>query len=145
MTTILADANCGLMVADTHVTDGTRKWTQRKVFRIRGMLVGAAGDSRVYLRLFEALRNREPLTKEMWAGNDDTDLLILSDEGLFHCASGPDRERIKSGREAIGTGGVAAMAAYEALGWADPKRAVALAAKYDSNSGAPVRVYKLHP
>lgn len=145
MTTILADAAHGVMVADTLLTDGERRWTGRKVFRIRGTLVGAAGDSRVYLRLFDALRKREPLTHEMWCENDNTDLLVLTPDGLFHYASGPTPERVLSGREAIGTGAGIAMAVHEALGWGDPKRAVALAAKHDINSGAPIRVYKLNP
>jgi hypothetical protein len=38
---------------------------------------------------------------------------------------------------------MAALAAYEALGFTDPKRAVQIVCRHDLNSRAPVRVYRL--
>ncbi len=145
MTTILADVAHGVMVSDTLFTDGDRRWTGRKVFRIHGALVGIAGSSRTYLRLLEALRERRPLS-EVWRRNDEAaSLLVLRNDGLFVYSDSPDAEKVASGREAVGTGALAAMAVHEALGWSDPKRAVAMAVKHDVNSGAPIRVYKLNP
>ena len=51
--------------------------------------------------------------------------------------------RLASGREAIGTGGKAAMCAYEALWFTDPRRAVSIVCKHDAASRTPVRVYRL--
>jgi ATP-dependent protease HslVU (ClpYQ) peptidase subunit len=144
MTTILADANLGVMVSDTQVLSGDRKFTkQRKVFRVRNFLVGIAGDSRVYLRALDALKKGEPLQQSMWGEDMDTSFLVLSPEGLFHFAGGPTPERVATGIEAIGSGASAAMAAYEAMSWQNPRRAVSLAVKYDTHSGAPVRQYHL--
>ncbi len=143
MTTILADARLGLMVSDSNLVAGDRKWSGPKVIRIRGDLVGYAGASQTYMKAIACLRRREELTADIWGADEDTDLLVLTPRGLFHYAGGPTAERVTSGRESIGTGGPAAMAAYEALGWQDPRRAVGLACKYDANSARPVRVYRL--
>jgi hypothetical protein len=50
---------------------------------------------------------------------------------------------IPKGRDAIGTGAKAAMCAWEAMGWKDPKRAVQIVCKHDVGSLGPVRVYRL--
>lgn len=44
MTTILADANKGVMVADSCATDGDRVWSCTKITRVHGMLVALAGN-----------------------------------------------------------------------------------------------------
>ena len=48
-----------------------------------------------------------------------------------------------SGIEAIGSGGKAAICAYEALALTDPVHAVRIVCKHDAGSRAPVRVYRL--
>lgn len=143
MTTVLADANLGVIVSDSNVSDGDRKWSSRKVFRARGTLIGCAGTAQVYMKAIACLRSGGILTQDIWGADEDTDLLVLTDHGLFHYAGGSTAERVASGRESIGTGSQAAMAVYEALGWQDPRRAVGLACKYDANSARPVRVYTL--
>lgn len=143
MTTVLADARLGVMVCDSHITDGiSRKWTGKKVFRIRGALVGVAGDSQTYLPALEWMRHggAPPEWKD-----DSTDLLVLAKDGLRLFAGGPEAEKVPKGIEAIGSGASAAMAVYEALGWQNPQLAVKLAAKYDAGSGGRVYVYKLEP
>lgn len=143
MTTVLADTHLGVMVSDSNVSDGDRKWSSRKVFRVRGTLVGCAGSAQVYMKALACLKRGDVLTDEIWGTDEDTDLLVLTDHGLFHYAGGATAERVPSGRECIGSGSRAAIAAYEALGWQDPRRAVGLACKYDANSARPVRVYRL--
>lgn len=143
MTTVLADARLGLMVSDSVTTDGDRAWSSRKVHRIRGALVGFAGDVPYLHALLEWLR--AGATGDFGgAWSEDSDALVLNASGLwlFDC-NAPRLQRVPSGRESIGSGSVAAIAAYEALGWTDPKRAVRIACRHDINSRAPVRAYHL--
>lgn len=139
MTTILADARLGVMVADSSFSDDDRVWVGRKVFRIKGALVGVAGDVEHWSRVLEWLKK----------GGDpprfgSASVLILSPSGLTVYSGSPTAERIRSGREAIGTGAKAAMCAYEAMWFSDPRRAVQIVCKHDAGSRTPVRVYRLN-
>lgn len=138
MTTILADAKLGLMVADSSISDTDRVWVGRKVFRIRGALVGVSGTVDHWLPVIEWLRKGGEPPKFK-----DASILVLNEHGLFVYNTGPQAEKIACGREAIGTGAKAAMCAYEAMGFSDPRRAVRIVCKHDAGSRAPVRVYKL--
>lgn len=139
MTTVLADVRFGVMCSDSNHADDDRVWLGRKVFRIRGSLVGVAGTVANWRAALVWLRK----------GGErpdfgDASLLVLSHDGLFlHTPLDPQPERIASGREAIGSGAKAAMCAYEALNFTDPKRAVRIVCKHDSGSRGPVRIYRL--
>lgn len=140
MTTILADLRLGVMVSDSNVSNGDRVWRSRKVWRSRGALLGFSGnvdEARAFLDWWRAgAIGKHP-------GFAYSEALILSIDGVWHYSGNRLPERIASGREAIGTGGKAAMAAYEALAWQEPRRAVRIACNHDSDSRAPVRVYSL--
>lgn len=140
MTTIIADAKLGLMVSDSNVTDDDRQWSGRKVWRIKGALVATAGDAeegRKFLAWYRAGGTGKTGWKGMYA-------LILTPGKLLYVGDECTLpETIRSGREAIGTGAKAAMCAYEALGWQDPKRAVQIVCRHDAGSRTPVRVYRL--
>jgi ATP-dependent protease HslVU (ClpYQ) peptidase subunit len=142
VTTVLADARSGVMVSDSCVTGGDRVWNGVKVFRVRGHLLGFAGDIAPRTRFLEwwkagAMEKDAPTFKGGQA-------LILTPGGKLVFYEGDDLPvDIPGGREAIGTGGKVAIAAYDALGWTDPKKAVAVACRHDSASRLPVRVYKL--
>jgi hypothetical protein len=140
MTTVLADARFGVMVSDSNCADEDRVWLrQRKVFRVKGALVGVAGSVASWRAGLEWLRKggeRPDL--------GDASMLVLSASGLVvYTPHEPAGERISGGIEAIGTGAKAAMCTYEALGWTDPKQAVRIVCKHDANSRGPVRVYHL--
>lgn len=140
MTTVLADAKLGLMVADSNISDDDRKWTGRKVFRGPGVLMGLAGVWHECLQLRDwymgGMVSAPPRLTNVSA-------LILAHDGLFFVDEKLVPQRIESGREAIGSGAKAAICAYEALGWKDPKKAVQIVCRHDAASRAPVRVYKL--
>ncbi len=144
MTTILADAKLGLMVADSNMIDedAGRRWSVRKVKRLRGALLACAGDvmqGNYFIDWWKEGAETEPKFKF-----DESAALVLDDSGLYlFDATTPMLTRVPSGREAIGTGAIAAMAAYEALKWKDPRRAVTIACKHDRNSAPPVRLYRL--
>jgi hypothetical protein len=140
MTTILADAKLGVMVADSSISNDDRVWSGKKVWRVRDALVGMAGqdnDRIAFLDWYRAGMNGPVAIGEASA-------LILTPRGLFFMdANYAAPQRVEHGREAVGTGDKAAMCAYEALGWQDPARAVRIVCKHDSASRSPVRTYHL--
>lgn len=142
MTTILGDFKLGVMVADSNMVEGDRVWSVRKILRSRGALVACAGDvaqGNAFTDWWKAGAENSP---DFYFG--DSTALVLDDTGLYlFDASTLALTRVTSGREAIGSGGVAAICAYEALAWTDPARAVRIACKHDSGSRPPVRTYRL--
>lgn len=140
MTTILACARLGVMVADSSITDADRVWAGRKVWRVRGALVGMAGDDSDRLAFLEWYRGGMVGPAKM----GESSALILNARGLYLIdANYTAPQRLESGREAIGTGGKAAICVYEALRFTDPRKAVRIVCKHDANSRGPVRSYTL--
>lgn len=141
MTTVLADRRFGVMFADSNISDGERQWRARKVFRVNGDLFGFAGDVPEWTSFRDWIKGGMSTARPK---STTLQVLQLRRDGLFYFGTGDELpERISSGREAIGTGSMAAMAAYEATGWTDPRRAVQIACRHDAESRAPVRAYYL--
>lgn len=141
MTTVLADYKLGVMVADSSVTDGDRQWSLTKVTRIRGAIIGHAGHEPDQSTFFAWYRSGFEGQIKL---APESNFLILSEKGLYLFNSTySEPQRLPSGRDAIGSGSKAAMCAYEALGWADPKKAVQIVCKHDAGSRTPVRMYNL--
>lgn len=142
MTTILADFKLGVMVADSSVTDDDRVWSGKKVFRHKGAILGFSGsvDERIqFLEWFKAGKPEKP------PKFSESQALVLTKAGLVVFNESCIGEAIPGGIEAIGSGGKAAICAYEALAWTDPVRAVKITCKHDARSRPPVRVYRLAP
>jgi len=141
MTTLLADHRLGVMVSDSQVSDGERKWARRKVWRVGNSLAGYAGDS---AQFGEWLAWYKAGMVDKHRKLDDLTVLVLRPEGLFFFDPFSDAPQVVTkGREAIGTGGMAAMCAFEASGFTDPKRAVQIVCRHDALSSGPVRLYRL--
>ena len=138
---MLADSAQGIMVCDSVASDQVRAWTTRKVFRVHGALIGLAGQLDQF-GVFLAWAKTAFQDSPPKLGNIDA--LVLTPSGLLNFAGSGLPIKVHSGRQAIGTGAMAAMAAYEALGWQDARKAVTIACRHDANSRAPVRVYKLN-
>jgi ATP-dependent protease HslVU (ClpYQ) peptidase subunit len=140
VTTILADANRGVMVADSSISDGDRVWIGRKVWRIKGALIGFAGDcneAELFLTWWRSgCADKPPKFTQSQA-------LILSASGLSVFNVSTVAENVRKGVEAIGSGAKAAICVYEAIGYADPAAAVRLVCKHDAGSRPPVRTYRL--
>lgn len=128
------------MLSDSSISDGDRVWVGRKVFRFGGRLFGFSGDCDEAIEFMHWVRNNLPPQLPHFRNSD---CLMLSQAGLFHFNHGVIAQKVPKGIEAIGTGAKAAIAAYEALGFTKPNRAVQLACKHDANSRVPVRVYRL--
>lgn len=142
MTTILADARLGVMVADSHMSDGNRCWNVRKVQRIRGALVACAGQVSEGAHFLDWWRGGAESAPEFAFGGSSA--LVLDESGLYiFDESTIALTKVPGGREAIGSGSQGAMCAYEALCWSDPVQAVRIACKHDHGSRPPVRTYRL--
>jgi hypothetical protein len=140
MTTILADVRFGVMVAESNISDGDRVWFGPKVRRVKGALVGLAGNVDEATWFLDWWKRGMPNERHRFSHSN---ALVLTSTGLLSFNYTCVPETIKGGREAIGTGAKAAMCAYEALGFADPKKAVQIVCKHDAGSRGPVRVYRL--
>lgn len=140
MTTVLCDIHLGVMVADSGITDGNRQWSARKVWRIDGTLLGFCGQIAEASNFIDWFKCGRVGLLTRFANSE---CLMMSSKGVFHFIGEDPPTVVTRGREAIGSGSKAAMCAYEALAWQDPKRAVLLACKHDAASRTPVRLYKL--
>lgn len=141
MTTVLADLRLGVMVADSNICDDDRVWFGRKVFRIRGALLGFAGVVDEAIAFREWWRGGMSARKPRFAHSQ---ALVLTGSELLYFDNMLIPEPVRRGREAIGTGGKAAMCAYEAMGFEDPGRAVRIVCRHDAGSRGPVRIYRLN-
>ncbi len=137
-TTILADFRLGVLVADSSVSDADRVWSGCKTYRHKGAIYGFSGDVAQALLFMQWVKGRGRPPK--FSGSD---CLRLSSEGLFHFNGSTVAHPVAGGVEAIGSGGKAAICAYEALAWTDPVQAVRIVCKHDAGSRGPVRVYRL--
>jgi len=140
MTTILADYRLGVMVSDSGISDDDRVWLGKKVHRVKGVLLGFAGDYEEGLNFLTWWKAGKA---DKFPKFGDSTALILDSGGLTLYEHSENGRRVTSGIEAIGTGGKAAICAYEALGFTDPVQAVKIVCKHDAGSRSPVRTYKL--
>jgi hypothetical protein len=141
MTTIVACAKLGLMVADSRCTDDTIKWPSKKIERIGDSLFGCAGevpDIEKMVAWFKRGRaGKKPKTKDFSALELNASGVWIWDDAAPISYS-PERDY-----HAIGTGAAAALAAL--LMGADPVKAVEIACQIDAGSEGPVQVVDLTP
>ena len=140
MTTILADRELGVMVSDSSFSDGVCVGNMRKIWRVKGALVGMAGnldEFEPFLAWYRGgMEGPPPRMKTLSA-------LVLSPGRILHFANSHLPFTVQSRTEAIGSGAMAAKAAHEALAFTDPRKAVQIACRHDAGSRAPVRTYQL--
>ena len=143
MTTVLADSYLGVMTSDSQYSGGGQKWLNvPKIFRVPEGLIGFSGAVAPALKAIELIR-----AEGMDAKLDEErafDLMLLRKDGLYIKLSG-ELEWYKSHRDydAIGSGATAALAAYEALDFDDPVRAVKIASNHDLATGGKIVKVKL--
>ena len=139
MTTLFASAKDGVMVADSMTGTGEQWWSDPdKVIRIGDELIGFAGNAAEgdrWLAWYKAGQNG-PMPKVPGAT-----ALILSSAGLRILDCTGSYVQIARGFMGIGTGGVAATAAY--MAGTDAETAVYIATQIDPNSGGDVVVHQL--
>lgn len=137
MTTIVCNRTS--MAADKRVTGGPMFKTT-KIFRINGSLIGFCGSLEASLQFVEW--RRTPDTKPEFGENSSFEALELSADGrLTYWASQLVAMAIEDDFYAIGSGASLALGAM-AMG-ASPKRAISVAALYDSGTGSDVQTLTL--
>lgn len=140
MTTILADANKGVMAADSRCLTGDYASRVQKLVRRGGMVIGTCGlvvDGDAFV---EWLCSVDPKKKKPKLDGGFA-ALVLNDDGLWMYDACGDKVRIADGIMGIGSGGKPAHAAY--LAGADLVRAVEIACQLDPGSAPPVEVAQL--
>lgn len=136
MTTIAACAIEGVMCSDSGWNDGDTRGEARKVFRVRGDLVGFAGvlpDIQAFLADYR--KKKEPPAKLAVVA------LRLNKAGHIHAWSHGEWCAMQEKQFAIGTGGTAARAAMKH--GATAREAVKTAISLDAGSFGPVRTYRI--
>lgn len=136
MTVIVADTRSGLMVSDSQWSDGEQTGATKKVFRIRGDLIGfagALGEIRDTVAWFKGGRVGKPPV-----GSVQAVILRRNKILLWSNTDGEVEERAPF--FAIGTGGAAARGAL--LSGADAVTAARVATQVDADSGGRIRIYR---
>jgi ATP-dependent protease HslVU (ClpYQ) peptidase subunit len=134
VTTIVADAKAGTMCADSQWTDGEERGPVRKVHRIKGGLVGLAGDLDGILAWLKAYKSGEPFPK------CNATALRLDADGI-HTWTALEGWLPMPSPWAIGTGGKLARAAM--MAGANAQQAVRISIQIDASSNGTVRTYRL--
>lgn len=135
MTTIAASALEGVMCSDSGWNDGDSRGTVRKVFRVRGDLIGLAGvlgDIQEWLRVYRS--KKDPSGRNVTA-------IRLTPAGHIDTWAGGAWCRMEEKFFAIGTGAMAARGAM--MAGASCKQAAMIATKIDAGSFGPVRTYRV--
>lgn len=138
MTTIVADARAGVMVADSRCTIGGSWVPSTKVERFQAELIGCAGsepDIQRWRKWYLAgKRGARPKC-------EDFNAIILRADGVYIAWDGGHEMLIERGYHAIGSGSDAAQGAL--MAGADAKGAVEIACFIDAGSGGDIRVFNL--
>ena len=137
MTTITACTRDWVMCSDSYWTDGDECGFTKKVFRIKGALLGGGGTASHLEKWFDAYRaGKAP------ARVGDVLVLRLSSVGIDYWNPANGWMLIEQPQWAIGTGGMAARGAMAA--GATARQAVQIASDIDATTGGPVRTYRLN-
>lgn len=125
------------MCCDAVWTDGEHVGRLRKVFRMRGDLLGASGNIAGWLRWFDCYLAGQPLPTD----DDTVRILRLSVAGLHTWDAENGWFPIAEPYAAIGSGADLAIGAMAA--GAHVRDAVRIACARDAHSRGPVRTYRL--
>lgn len=139
MTTIVATRD--RMVCDSKVTHGDTAYHGLKVFRIKGALVGTAGDTSELGQFIEWFKKGAKPGSAPKIENPSFDVLVLDKSGLRIYSGSFHADPVTDQHYAIGTGAYAALAAIHC--GKTPEEAVEIACRIDVNSGPPVQTHML--
>jgi len=144
MTTVVCSSTEMIMASDSMMDDCGMKARTRKVFRIRGSLVGIAGDTVIAMRILDALRGGAEPRGISIKQLEGVDLMILEPGGAIYTTNGKgivEPVRVEGPFYAIGSGNQAAMAAMH-MG-ASVTQSIQIAKKVDTGTGGRIRVYRI--
>lgn len=137
MTTVIATRKC--MASDRLITS-MHTFNASKIFRVHGSLIGVAGPFEQCLKFIEWRRN--PDLKPTFSDAVSLEALELSSDGqLTWWGAEMVAIPIDSEFYAIGSGAAYALGAMAMR--ASPRRAIEVAARYDSSTGSDVQIMNL--
>lgn len=140
MTCVAASVKHGCIASDSRCSADNAMFSVRKVRTVGRGLIGAAGAWADVLKFWDLVEKR----KRKDAGlhdNSELEAIELHPSGLYLYEASGVRYPIKDLYYAVGSGAPYALGAM-AMG-ASPEEAVAIAARFDPNTGGEVEVLKL--
>lgn len=149
MTTIAASLAVGMMAADSRCTlssgagDELFAVPSTKLIRTKDWIVGCAGDQEDIDDFVLWIRKRRKKRRKV---KGDFFALLLSRTALLWISDNSEPEAARDGYFAIGTGAQFALAVMSYQHYAglpiDPRDAVRIACKHDTNSAEPIDVLR---
>jgi hypothetical protein len=146
MTTIVATLEG--MGADTMVSKIGGFYPAKKIVRIKGDIIGAAGDAGDCTRFLDWAKHDFSDKKKpkfnVVGTDEESEILLVNEQGIFTmCTTDPYPELIEAPFWAIGSGGKAARGAYLRDPTITIEEALAIAAQVDENTRAPFTILRL--
>jgi hypothetical protein len=140
MTTIVASAQHGIMVADSKMVADTVWFPVEKIIRHKNELIGTAGDEEETAKWLDwymaGKLGKEP--KKF----TEFEALILRPSGLYYLCANTHEIKVPRGFHGIGSGGAAAVVAL--LCGKHPRDAVRIACMVDQGSGGRISSVRLN-
>ena len=133
MTTILADAQARVMVADSRCTCGDTWHPMSKIHRVGDALIACAGDVK---QSADFLRWHRGGRRGARPKGEDYTALILRPDGVWQFDSNGCEMRVERGFHALGSGAGPALGAM--MAGASARRAVEIACSIDAHSGGDI-------
>lgn len=140
MTCVVASIKHGCIASDTRCSSDNAMVSVNKIRRIGRSLIGAAGDWTDVLKFWDMIEKKKKKDTGL-NENSELEAIELSAGGIYLYEANGVRYLVKDEYFAIGSGGPYAMGAM-AMG-ATPEEAVAIAARFDPNTGGAVEVMQL--
>ena len=129
----------GMMAGDRKTVTGDLYFPATKIFKIRGDIVGAAGDAadcENFLEWFDKQRDRPPKIK-----GENFDALVLTKKGILTYDDACIPLKVDRGFHAIGSGALGALIALQ--DGADPKTAIEKVSIFENNTSIETDVIEL--
>lgn len=144
MTTIVADAKRGLLVADSRITtyNELAQYSALKLFRIGKSIYGGAGDVLDELKFRRWVMDGQPKKGRPIYQNDSFNVLELSKEGITLWDYTLAPQPLTEDSYAIGSGSKIALYVIRVLG-KTAEEAIEEVAKIDIHTAPPVQVLEL--
>jgi 20S proteasome alpha/beta subunit len=143
VTTICANADIGMMAADSALLADPIVFSTPKLERIGDVIVGASGDAHACEAIFRWVRAGMKTSRPRFKKDAEFEaLMMMRDRRLLYLEPGGSINVIKRGFGAVGSGApfaMGAMLSMVALGFTpDPRMAATIACDLDPNSKGPI-------
>ena len=141
MTTVAVSLTHGLVASDSRCSADNTMVSVQKIKVVKKGIIGAAGDWAEVLKFWEHLEKGTSVKDLGLTDDSSIEGIELTAAGIYIFEPSGRRYKIKDQFYAIGSGGPYAMGAM-AMG-ATPEQAVAIAARFDPNTGGDIEAISL--